>query len=144
MKKRFKDTGVCIPEKHYMVDTSGKISQIFGMVEQGDYFVINRPRQYGKTTTLYLLNRKLEESNEYFPIKISFEGISSDSYKSDATFIQALLLKLKQIFELSNNKELVQLTHSAGNFTTINKLDEWFSQLVTKINQHVVLMIDEV
>ena len=54
MKKRFNITGVCIPEKHYMVDISNKISEIFKMVEQGSYLVINRPRQYGKTTTLYV------------------------------------------------------------------------------------------
>ncbi|MCP5046443.1 MAG: AAA family ATPase [bacterium] len=144
MKKRFNDTGVCIPGRHYMVDTADKISQIFKMVEQGDYFVINRPRQYGKTTTLFLLNRKLKQTDGYFPIKISFEGIGSDSYKSETAFIQALLLKLKRIFELSNKNELVQLIHSAHDLTTINKLDEWFSQLVTKVNQQVVLMIDEV
>ena len=32
------------------------------MIEQGDYFVINRPRQYGKTTTIYMLNRLLKTS----------------------------------------------------------------------------------
>jgi hypothetical protein len=144
MKKRFNDTGVCIPEKHYMVDSPDKISRIFRMVEQGDYFVINRPRQYGKTTTLYLLNRMLKNTSGYFPIKMSFEGIGSDSYKSEATFIEALLLRLKRIFELSNDKELTRLIVSGADVTTINKLDVWFSQMVKKINQKVVLMIDEV
>jgi len=35
MKKRFNDTGVCIPEEHYMVDISKKTSQIFKMVQNG-------------------------------------------------------------------------------------------------------------
>lgn len=50
--KEFNVTGTCIPQKHYMVDTSGKIDQIVRMVEKGNYFTINRARQYGKTTTL--------------------------------------------------------------------------------------------
>ena len=50
MQKKFNITGICIPEKHYMVNISNKIEQILPMVEEGEYFVINKPRQYGKTT----------------------------------------------------------------------------------------------
>ena len=48
MNRRFNITGVCIPEEHYMVDISGKINEIFKMVEQGDYFVINALVNTGK------------------------------------------------------------------------------------------------
>lgn len=44
-----------------MVDTSEKIKQIIDMVEYGDYFTINRPRQFGKTTTLNLLYNALQK-----------------------------------------------------------------------------------
>ena len=57
--KKFNVTGTCIPEKHYMVDISDKLSQIIGMIENEEYFTINRARQYGKTTTLYQIDRKL-------------------------------------------------------------------------------------
>ncbi len=50
--REFNVTGRCVPSKHYMVDISNKINQIAAMVERGDYFTINRARQYGKTTTL--------------------------------------------------------------------------------------------
>jgi hypothetical protein len=33
MPKRFNDTGVCIPERHYMVDTSAKLKQIIQLIE---------------------------------------------------------------------------------------------------------------
>ena len=52
MKKRFNVTGTCIPEKHYMVDISEKLKNIVKLVDNEEYFIINRPRQYGKTTTL--------------------------------------------------------------------------------------------
>jgi hypothetical protein len=42
-----------------MADTSGKIENIRAMVDEGLYFSINRARQFGKTTTLSLLRRKL-------------------------------------------------------------------------------------
>ena len=49
MPKRFCVTGTCIPEKNYMVDISGRIDQIIrDYIEKGQYFTINRARQYGK------------------------------------------------------------------------------------------------
>lgn len=36
--KKFNVTGLCIPEKHYMVDIKNKINLIVGMVEEGLYF----------------------------------------------------------------------------------------------------------
>lgn len=56
MQKKFNVTGLCIPEKNYMVDISSKIHMIITeYIQEGKYFTINRGRQYGKTTTLYLL-----------------------------------------------------------------------------------------
>ena len=52
MKKEFNDVGLCVANRHYMVDTSSKIAKILDLIEQGKYFTINRPRQFGKTTTL--------------------------------------------------------------------------------------------
>ena len=50
MKKYFNITGLCVPEKHYMVDIRERVAQVRDMVVRGDYFTINRARQYGKTT----------------------------------------------------------------------------------------------
>lgn len=53
MAKSFNITGVCSPKKHYMADVSPQLEATFAMIEKGEYFIINRPRQYGKTTMLY-------------------------------------------------------------------------------------------
>jgi len=50
--RKFNVTGLCTPDEDYMVDISGKIEQIKRLVDRRSYFVINRARQYGKTTTL--------------------------------------------------------------------------------------------
>ena len=52
-RKKFNDTGLCISGKHYMADISTKLDAIVELVEEGAYFTINRPRQYGKTTAAY-------------------------------------------------------------------------------------------
>jgi len=64
--KRFNVTGLCVPEEHYMVDITGKIEQIKKLVDGRCYFTINRARQYGKTTTLAMLERALE--NDYIGV----------------------------------------------------------------------------
>ncbi len=81
MKKEFNVTGLCVDNMHYMVDTSPKINQIFNeLIERGKYFTINRSRQYGKTTTIALLNKYLQTKNDYFVIETSFEGIGDDIF----------------------------------------------------------------
>lgn len=74
--KKFNVTGTCIPEKHYMADISDKLSRIIGMIENEEYFTINRARQYGKTTTLSQIDRKLRE--KYTVLRISFEGAGGE------------------------------------------------------------------
>lgn len=60
-----------------MVDISGRIDRIISeYIENGQYFTINRARQYGKTTTLYLLEKRLREN--YIVLSLSFE--SADEY----------------------------------------------------------------
>ncbi|MCD8009746.1 MAG: 9-O-acetyl-N-acetylneuraminate esterase, partial [Lachnospiraceae bacterium] len=55
MAKFFNINGVCRPEKHYMVKLESRLAVIRKMVNDGEYFSINRGRQYGKTTTLQAL-----------------------------------------------------------------------------------------
>ncbi|KHD07140.1 hypothetical protein PN36_12185 [Candidatus Thiomargarita nelsonii] len=71
MQKEFNDTGLCIFNRHYMVDNSEKLKQIIGFVEKGKYFTINRPRQFGKTTTLFLLAKQLNRRDDCVAAKIS-------------------------------------------------------------------------
>ena len=58
-----------------MADVSGKINDTLKLIKNGDYFIINLPRQYGKTTTLNTLSQILMQSDDYMAIRISFEGI---------------------------------------------------------------------
>ena len=66
--KEFNTTGLCNPRKHYMVDINDKLENIKKLVEKEKYFIINRPRQYVKTTTLVALENSLKD--EYLVIKI--------------------------------------------------------------------------
>jgi len=91
--KCFNVTGLCIPEEHYMVDISNKVSLIAVMVERGNYFTINRARQYGKTTTLWLLDDELVRRG-YVIAHISFEGIGDTPFENEENFCQSLLRQI--------------------------------------------------
>ena len=39
--KKFRTTGICVPEKHYMVDIRVRLREITVMVDAGEYFTIN-------------------------------------------------------------------------------------------------------
>ncbi|KOR31855.1 hypothetical protein TI05_10975 [Achromatium sp. WMS3] len=147
MPKRFNDTGLCILNLHYMVDISAKLKQIIQLVEQGAYFTINRPRQFGKTTTLSLLAKQLNQYNDYIALKISFEEIDTDSYQNQATFIYIFLELLCKEFEFLQLPELTNFTKQY-----IDKIQNFWtlSRFITKLRSNmtplksVVLLIDEV
>ena len=73
MQKKFNVNGVCYPDRHYMVDLNGRLQKIRRLVDNGDYFVINRARQYGKTTILRALKDFLQQ--DYIVIFMSFQKI---------------------------------------------------------------------
>jgi hypothetical protein len=127
-----------------MVDISQKINEIFKMVEQGDYFVINRPRQYGKTTTIYMLNRLLKTSGDYFPINTSFEGIGEEAFKSELLFINRFFSRMKKSFIASSDQDIAAYMNSIVPPSHLEDLDSWVSELVEKTGKKIVLIIDEV
>ena len=92
--KRFNTTAVCIPSKHYMVDLSDRVKKIRKLVDAGEYFTINRARQYGKTTTLFALKKELE--HEYRVISLDFQGISQRGFSTEEDFVQAFCRLFKK------------------------------------------------
>ena len=101
--KRFNTTGICVPTRHYMVDISQKVSQIRAMVDRGDYFTINKARQYGKTTILRSLAENLRPS--YLVISISFEGWSDSVFNSEEAYCQAFLRHTCQALAADNTPQ---------------------------------------
>ena len=144
MKKRFNITGICLPDRHYMVDTSNKLRQTLDMVEIGEYFVINRPRQYGKTTMLANIQNHLSQSEEYFPIALNFQGIDRQWHESDEAFALMFFDQLR--YFLSFHLEDLQAFFIAERekIEDMNDLSIFISRLVNKIGKRIVLLIDEV
>lgn len=94
--KRFNTTGLCVPAKHYMVDISERIQKIRAMVDEGDYFCINRARQYGKTTTLVELEKLLQPA--CIVIDLDFQDLGEASFSSEYSFCSAFATAFSDSF----------------------------------------------
>ncbi|BBE30636.1 hypothetical protein OSSY52_07770 [Tepiditoga spiralis] len=139
--KRFNTTGVCVPKKHYMVNIENKLKQIMKLIENGEYFTINKPRQFGKTTTMFLLMKKLRKTNNYLPIKISFEGIGDMPFQNEEVFSKTFLSLIKRnlIFTDEEISEKIEIKKMS-----MNQLSEEITRINKLTNKKIVLMIDEV
>lgn len=144
MTKRFNITGSCNPGRHWMADVSRKIDVIMKMATAGDYFIINRPRQYGKTTTLSLLEKKLAGTGKFLPIRISFESVDAQTFKDYKQFIETFLGKIGKELKRHNRQDLHSvIQNTPGSIRNFFHLEELLEQL-NSIEKHIILMIDEV
>ena len=135
--RRFNVTGICVPNMHYMVDISHKIENIFSMVDYGYYFTINRGRQYGKTTTIGLLEKRL--TDDYICASISFQDATNDMFVDENGFCQELLELIYDALALNDEEEAnLWVDETVTNF---RKLSGFISKRCR--GKKVVLIIDE-
>lgn len=146
--KTFNTAGTCRPNEHYMVDITERLEIIRGMVAKGDYFCINRGRQYGKTTTLEALATSL--ASEYTVFKLSFEGASQDSFASIAItyayFLKTLLFNARLGLTALDDAAFQILEKAADGQDSISDLDFAYTiPMLCKANgKPIVILIDEV
>lgn len=94
MVRYFNTEGSCNPKEHYMVRLDARLEYIRKkLVDRKKYFVINRGRQYGKTTTLRALEEYLKD--DYIVLSLDFQQMKTeDSMKST---VKRMLVSLKNM-----------------------------------------------
>ncbi len=145
MGRIFNINGACQPTKHYMVDLELRLKTIKLMIDAGEYFTINRTRQYGKTTILRALAKFLK--NDYEVVSLDFQRISSLSFESEQVFVAAFSEELLSGVKNFPDKIKEKLTSFVERRARINSLQALFKVLnlwCEKSEKPIVLMIDEV
>jgi len=148
--KRFNTAGTCFPEDHYMVNISERVAIIRKMVEDGEYFCINRGRQYGKTTTLEAIKRTL--SDNYRVIQTSFEGLDDCSFSSVRTLSYSFLFNIVDNMEFDENRDEhlfqylqeIQLKYEVSREIPIDDMSKVISRMCVRSKKPMVILIDEV
>ena len=140
--REFNVEGVCNSNENYMVDITGKLEKIKGLVDRGKYFTINRGRQYGKTTTLSMLRRFL--ADEYVVISISFEGWGETAYSTEEKFCQEFLISIQRALEVSGCSKVESEKWLDESIATFPALSRHVTSICRDAPTNYVLMIDEV
>ena len=148
--KTFNTAGTCRPNEHYMVDITERLEIIRKMVAKGDYFCINRGRQYGKTTTLKAISKTF--SDEYCVFQISFEGLDDASYADENKLYASFVYRLAESFEWvplegldSEVGEWIRdFLESHDERCTEKELSKFVSTICHRNKKAIVLLIDEV
>ncbi|MDE7479158.1 MAG: ATP-binding protein [Lachnospiraceae bacterium] len=148
MRRRFNITGSCNPQRHYMVKLDDRLKRIQeSYIDDGSYFVINRGRQYGKTTTLRALEEYLKD--DYVVLLLDFQQIGTEEFADAQRFVCAfteVLIETLEMNELSDREELLKPLRALmdKNSKSLKNLFVSLSSMCKKSTKPVVLMIDEV
>lgn len=128
-----------------MVDLSDRLLEIKKMVDAGQYFTINRARQYGKTTTLNSLEGLLRQN--YTVISLDFQIISHGDFETEQRFVAAFsreILDSTREIPKSIKEQLSLLAFSQTNTSTLSLLFKVLTGWCRQSEKKNVLMIDEV
>ncbi len=151
MTRTFNVTGFCNPKLHYMVDITGRLKKIKALIDNGDYFTINRARQYGKTTTIKALVEYLK--NDYIVVPLDFQRLGNADFLSEVSFSKAFVRYLLRTirnrrspiigFEEENVKQLEVALQTEEQFS-LGQMFGFLSDLCDTAGKPVVMIIDEV
>ena len=149
MKRFFNTEGHCNPREHYMVQLNDRLDKIKRLyVDKNKYFVINKGRQYGKTTTLRRLADYIR--NDYYVVSMDFQEIGTEDFIDTEKFVCAFTKKFIAAFEdtdADNKQEFLKPLTDLLDFVAGKSMLELFvrlSSLCKTAQKPMVLMIDEV
>lgn len=150
LQKCFNINGLCYPDENYMVNLDNRLKEIKELVDSRKYFVINRARQYGKTTTLWALTNYLQA--EYTVLSLSFQRLSTQSFADESlfsrSFLNMLLLRVynKRSGITGLDGQVLQELKDASESSELTLTDLFvkLSRLCETSQKPIVLIIDEV
>lgn len=154
MKKCFNIAAACKPQLHYMVNMESRLEKVRAYIGRGEYFTVNRARQYGKTTMLRALRDYLRD--EYVVVGLDFQTqMSNAKFRDENTFSVAFAKAfVREIVQSTNAKVSAQMQEAIDKLTDAaqkNKAElelvELFlllSDICAASDRPIVLTIDEV
>ncbi len=92
----FNTEGLCKSREHYMVCLDNRLDKIKQFyVDRKKYFVINKGRQYGKTTTLKALSEYLKD--DYIVLSMDFQMMSTANFADEQTFVLSFFEYIEEL-----------------------------------------------
>ena len=153
MGRFFNVAAACKHNLHYMVDITSRLSEIKGYVDRGEYFAINKARQYGKTTILRALKEYLKD--DYYVISMDFQmQMSYAKFRNENVFSVAFAKAFLRIVDNFNSNIADEMKLALNGLGVAVREDKenlelvelflYLSDICAKADKPMVLMIDEV
>lgn len=152
MGKVFNTTADCKPDLHYMVSLDKRLTEIRKLIDRGDYFAINRARQYGKTTTLRALGSFLQP--EYCVILMDFQMFGAGEFADENEFSLSFARMFLRILKRNRLPDQDAFSHRVNILERavaqrqsgfrLQQLFENLSDLCAASHKKMILMMDEV
>ena len=147
MARQFNTAVTCDPKRHYMVDTTNKMKVFERLINNGNYFTINRARQFGKSTSLKWIYTHL--NGEYLVVSLSFEDTEDSDWESPSTFYHFFCRYMVKAFQsdaLTKDEKNAKFWEDAQNFEKpgIKDLSDKITDFCKSVPKQVVILIDEV
>jgi len=142
--RKFNITGKIIPAKHYYVDLAPQIRKLMALADDGAYFVINRPRQFGKTTVLDFFARALQASKDYVPALLSFESFVQRYDITDAEFYSEVSQLIVKELDRADAIQKENQRSTTGNINSRRDFFNWLNETCDRLSRKLVLLIDEI
>ena len=153
MGKIFNVAADCKRDLHYMVDISARLTAIQDYVDRGEYFTINRARQYGKTTTLRALAEYLKD--KYYIVSMDFQmQMSYAKFRDENTFSVAFAKAFVRIVENMDESFTDGMKSAVADLKIAIKEDredlelvelfQFLSNICKEADRPLVLVIDEI
>lgn len=151
MMRYFNTEGRCKPDEHYMVRLDERLDKIkHRFIDRGKYFIINRGRQYGKTTTLMALAEYLKA--EYIIFPMDFQLMSSVNFADEQTFVIKFIQYMEDLF--SRRREFMKgidtdmfrslSTLKNQKNISMDRMFDGLGRICEASEKPLIIMIDEV
>lgn len=125
-----------------MVDTSKRFEAVESLIDKGKYFTINRARQFGKTTMLQMIRRRL--SDKYLIIKTSFEGLGDESFKGEEAFVKMFRGRMQRELDFEGEDKKFNSIWNDDSILDFDLLSKAISDFCMMYPKPVVVLIDEI
>ena len=148
MKRYFNTTGLCRPDRHYMVGLGKRLEEIREMIDGGEYFTVNKARQYGKTTLFYALAGYLRPW--YVAVSLDFQLLSHSDFALESAFVAAFAREIMNgacdIGEVPEGiaSRLKEMARAENEEAKLGELFACLSDWCAQSPKPVVMMVDEV
>ncbi|GHU95025.1 hypothetical protein FACS1894156_4010 [Bacteroidia bacterium] len=142
MSKYFNIAGPCNPQDHYMLNAADRLREVMPLIEQKQYFVIHAARQSGKTTFLWDLEQRLNDSGKYYALYCSLEGLQgvTDPKEGIPAIVNCIKLAL-QMQAVIPDRETFAQSADFSDFT--NVLLAELCKFCSRLDRPLVILFDE-